>query len=95
MLVLLILIKIHLRDSYNDFFLVSMVSPANNKLRMTTLHEEQLPLPRKHSLDLLHDVTIEEQSEEGQDDKYNTHVSILIPLKGQYSKGFASGYSKE
>ncbi|XP_049818282.1 kinesin-like protein KIF13A isoform X3 [Aethina tumida] len=54
---------------------LSMVSPANNKLRMTTLHEEQLPLPRKHSLDLLHDVTIEEQSEEGQDDKYNTHVT--------------------
>lgn len=48
-----------------------MVSPAQSKLgsRMTTLHEEQLPLPRKHSLDLLSDDTIEEQNEDGCEDK--------------------------
>ncbi|XP_031336617.1 kinesin-like protein KIF13B isoform X5 [Photinus pyralis] len=40
-----------------------MTSPANPKLglRMTTLHEEQLPLPRKHSLELITDESCEEK----------------------------------
>ncbi|CAH0562408.1 unnamed protein product [Brassicogethes aeneus] len=68
--------------------LVSMVSPASNKLslRMSTLHEEQLPLPRKHSLDLLRDCTIEEQLEEGQDDKYNTQNSNTTKSKNQVKR---------
>ena len=45
---------------------------------MTTLHEEQPSLPRKHSLDILSDDTIEEQCEEGQDEKKEVTVSKLI-----------------
>lgn len=45
-----------------------MTSPANPKmgLRMTTLHEEQVPLPRKHSLELITD-------EHGEEDKYDNN----------------------
>lgn len=61
-----------------DYFLVyaGMGSPANTKLglRMTTLHEEQLPLPRKHSLDLLSDDTIEEQNEDSIEEKPDIQV---------------------
>lgn len=40
-----------------------VTSPANQKLglRMTTLHEEQLPLARKHSLDFISDETGEDE----------------------------------
>lgn len=60
-----------------------MVSPANAKLgqRMTTLHEEQFPLPRKHSLDLLSDDTIEEQNEDSIEEKpsdINVNTSVAI-----------------
>ena len=43
-----------------------MISPANQKvgLRMSTLHEEQIPLPRKHSLDLITDENPEEMNED-------------------------------
>ncbi|XP_071054782.1 kinesin-like protein KIF13A isoform X3 [Onthophagus taurus] len=46
-----------------------MVSPANQKigLRMTTLHEEQVPLPRKHSLDLIADESSETEDNESQE----------------------------
>ncbi|KAF5272853.1 hypothetical protein FQR65_LT00449 [Abscondita terminalis] len=42
-----------------------MISPGNPKLglRMTTLHEEQSPLPRKHSLELINDESNEEKYE--------------------------------
>ncbi|KAL1492379.1 hypothetical protein ABEB36_010633 [Hypothenemus hampei] len=49
-----------------------MTSPANAKmsLRMTTLHEEPLKtLPRKHSFDYLTDEPIEEQCEDGLEEK--------------------------
>ncbi|KAF5271787.1 hypothetical protein FQR65_LT17583 [Abscondita terminalis] len=47
------------------FGLVGMISPGNPKLglRMTTLHEEQSPLPRKHSLELINDESNEEKYE--------------------------------
>jgi hypothetical protein len=45
---------------------------------MTTLHEEQPTLPRKHSLDILSDNTIEEQCEDGQDEKQTVTVSCWI-----------------
>lgn len=43
-----------------------LTSPANAKLglRMTTLHEEQLPLARKHSLDLIADECAEDEKDE-------------------------------
>ncbi|XP_066259078.1 kinesin-like protein KIF13A isoform X2 [Euwallacea similis] len=51
-----------------------MTSPASAKLglRMRTLHEEPLKsLPRKHSFDFLTDEPIEEQCEDGLDEKTN------------------------
>ncbi|XP_030756486.1 kinesin-like protein KIF13A isoform X3 [Sitophilus oryzae] len=56
----------------------NLSSPANTKLglRMTTLHEEPVkPLPRKHSLDFLTDEPIEEQCEEGLDEKVNNQFN--------------------
>ncbi|XP_076261045.1 kinesin heavy chain 73 isoform X3 [Rhynchophorus ferrugineus] len=60
----------------------NLSSPANSKLglRMTTLHEEPVKtLPRKHSLDYLTDEPIEEQSEDGLDEKvcnqFNTRAN--------------------
>ncbi|XP_060516380.1 kinesin-like protein KIF13A isoform X2 [Cylas formicarius] len=53
-----------------------ITSPANTKLglRMTTLHEEPIKmLPRKHSFDFLTDDTIEEQTEDGINDKTSFH----------------------
>ncbi|KAF5284466.1 hypothetical protein FQA39_LY17041 [Lamprigera yunnana] len=46
-------------------FGLGMTSPGNPKLglRMTTLHEEQLPLPRKHSLELINNECCEEKYE--------------------------------
>lgn len=61
-----------------------MTSPASAKLnlRMRTLHEEPLKtLPRKHSFDFLTDEPIEEQCEEGLDDKTNNQVESYIYLK--------------
>lgn len=43
---------------------------------MTTLHEEQTTLPRKHSLDLLSNHTIEEQCEDGQEQKQEVTINI-------------------
>lgn len=44
-------------------FGLGLTSPANVKIgRMTTLHEEQHPLPRKHSLDQILDETGEDES---------------------------------
>lgn len=34
---------------------------------MTTLHEEQAPLPRKHSLDLIRDEEIEDEENESRE----------------------------
>ncbi|KAK5639247.1 hypothetical protein RI129_011739 [Pyrocoelia pectoralis] len=50
---------------------LGMTSPANPKLglRMTTLHEEQLPLPRKHSLELITDESCEEKYDYIEDGK--------------------------
>lgn len=61
-----------------------MTSPASAKLnlRMRTLHEEPLKtLPRKHSFDFLTDEPIEEQCEEGLDDKTNNQVESYICLQ--------------
>ncbi|KAJ3639965.1 hypothetical protein Zmor_003291 [Zophobas morio] len=62
-----------------------LTSPANTKLglRMTTLHEEQPSLPRKHSLDILNDDTIEEQCEEGQDEKKEVTYTIKSRSNGR------------
>lgn len=48
-----------------------MTSPANPKLglRMTTLHEEQVPLPRKHSLELVNDHDSEDTYENPDENK--------------------------
>lgn len=53
-----------------------LTSPANAKLglRMTTLHEEQMPLARKHSLDLIAD----ESTEDEKDDSSTSHGGKLI-----------------
>lgn len=62
-----------------------MISPANPKLglRMTTLHEEQMPLVRKHSLDLITDEIMEdEKSEEFQDEKVDFPVSLEAYMQG-------------
>lgn len=60
-------------NAFTCIFLVfsGITSPANAKLghRMTTLHEEQLPLARKHSLDLIAD----DSNEDEKDDSTITH----------------------
>jgi kinesin family protein 13 len=62
-----------------------ITSPANTKLglRMTTLHEEQPTLPRKHSLDILSDNTIEEQCEDGQDEKQTVTRNVKSRSNGR------------
>lgn len=61
-----------------------VTSPANQKLglRMTTLHEEQLPLGRKHSLDFISDETAEDDDEmkDGDEDRISEYVRIIIQL---------------
>lgn len=58
-----------------------MTSPANQKLglRMTTLHEEQLPLARKHSLDFIADESNEEEDtfKHAEGSKANGNVCLL------------------
>ncbi|KAK4871535.1 hypothetical protein RN001_015659 [Aquatica leii] len=62
-------------------FGLGMISPGNPKLglRMTTLHEEQSPLPRKHSLELINDESAEEKYdyEEGKSKHTNSNRSML------------------
>lgn len=55
-----------------------VTSPANQKLglRMTTLHEEQLPLARKHSLDYI--VDEDEEKKYSEDEKNDGSVNKLI-----------------
>ncbi|XP_044257426.1 kinesin-like protein KIF13A isoform X2 [Tribolium madens] len=62
-----------------------ITSPANTKLglRMTTLHEEQPALPRKHSLDILSDDTIEEQCEDGHDEKQEVTYNVRSRTNGR------------
>lgn len=48
---------------------------------MTTLHEEQTVLPRKHSLDLLSHHTIEEQCEDGQEQKQEMAINSKVTSK--------------
>lgn len=62
-----------------------VTSPANQKLsmRMTTLHEEQLPLTRKHSLDFISDETEEDDKmkvagDDDDDDDDRMDDSVLI-----------------
>jgi kinesin family protein 13 len=50
---------------------------------MTTLHEEQPTLPRKHSLDILSDNTIEEQCEDGQDEKQTVTRNVKSRSNGR------------
>lgn len=57
---------------------------------MTTLHEEQPTLPRKHSLDLLSTDTIEE--EEGQEDKPEMTVIIHSSPCQSFNKLFQDTY---
>lgn len=54
-----------------------VTSPANQKLglRMTTLHEEQLPLVRKHSLDYI--VDEDEEKKYSEDEKSDESVRLL------------------
>lgn len=65
-----------------------VTSPANQKLglRMTTLHEEQLPLARKHSLDFISDETGEDENTmkdtdvDKMDDSVRTLQIITVPF---------------
>lgn len=64
--------------TYGGLVFSGISSPANTKmgLRMTTLHEEPIKsLPRKHSFDFLSDEPIEEQSEDGLNEKVNHHYN--------------------
>lgn len=66
-----------------------VTSPANQKLsmRMTTLHEEQLPLTRKHSLDFISDETEEEDkikvADDDDDDRMDDSVLIRFLINNK------------
>lgn len=60
---------------------LGLTSPANPKmgLRMTTLHEETAPLPRKHSLDLIRDEDIEDDDSGNQEAGAKPEYTVNIP----------------
>lgn len=57
-----------------------VTSPANQKLglRMTTLHEEQLPLARKHSLDFINDENVEDEEDKVDDSEERMNESVCF-----------------
>ncbi|KAK9723131.1 CAP-Gly domain [Popillia japonica] len=72
-----------LRPRTSGLVFTGIVSPANQKLgmRMTTLHEEQVPLPRKHSLDLITDESLQEEKSES---KIYNKTEFSQPVKTGY-----------
>lgn len=59
-----------------------LTSPANAKLglRMTTLHEEQMPLARKHSLDLIDDESTEDEKDESAAHGGKSIYTVIIKI---------------
>ncbi|XP_025837390.1 kinesin-like protein KIF13A isoform X2 [Agrilus planipennis] len=66
---------------------LSMTSPANQKIghRMTTLHEEQIPQPRKHSLDL--DEMLEEKSDDLERNDEESSDNSVLKSKNNIKRG--------